>query len=183
MERIIMSTKQKKKLQKAIISFVIAIIAIYFGVDETTIAKFMQQDNNGQSLDQQYSVVRVVDGDTLIINIDNVEERVRLIGVDTPESVHPNAEKNVPYGEIASTFTKELVEGKTVSIELDAQERDRYGRVLAYVYYEDKMLNKTLLEQGHATLATYPPNVKYVEVFEKLEQEAKKNKVGIWGYK
>ena len=173
-----MTKKQKKKLQKAIISFAIAIIAIYFGIDETS-------NNQVQSnmRETEYKVQRVVDGDTLIIEINNVEERVRLIGVDTPESVHPDAKKNVSYGKVASEYTKELVEGKYVGLELDVQERDRYGRLLAYVYINGEMLNERLLMEGHATIATYPPNVKYVEIFKELEQKAKEEEKGMWGFK
>jgi micrococcal nuclease len=127
-----------------------------------------------------YPVTRVVDGDTLIVDVDGSEERVRLIGVDTPESVHPDEKRNVPYGAAASEFTKTLTEGKTVTLELDVQERDRYGRLLAYVYLDEVMLNKTLLSEGYAKLATYPPNVRYVDEFTQLQAEARENGAGIW---
>lgn len=127
-----------------------------------------------------YPVVRVADGDTLIVNIDGTEEYVRLIGVDTPESVHPDKERNVPYGEIASEFTKKLTEGKAATLETDVQERDRYGRLLAYVYLDGVMLNKTLLSEGHAKLATYPPNVRYADEFAVLQTEAREKGAGIW---
>jgi micrococcal nuclease len=131
---------------------------------------------------EAYLVTRVVDGDTILIDLDGTEERVRLIGVDTPESVHPNDEKNVPYGEIAAAFTKERLEGKRVRIELDAQERDRYGRLLAYVYTDDEMFNETLLSEGHAQIATYPPNVRYVETFASLQKDARARGIGLWAY-
>lgn len=138
------------------------------------------------SLDQQsedtYLVTRVVDGDTIIVNMYGVEERVRLIGVDTPESVHPDEDRNVKYGDIASDFTKEKLEGKKVTFEYDVQEKDRYGRILAYVYLDGKMFNKTLLEEGHAKVATYPPNVKYVDDFIALQEQAHENKRGVWAY-
>lgn len=127
-----------------------------------------------------YPVVRVVDGDTIILDMDGTEERVRLIGIDTPESVHPDASRNVPYGKIASAFTKEQLEGKTVTVEYDVQERDKYGRILAYVYLDGKMFNETLLEEGHAKVATYPPNVKYVEDFTALQEQAREEKKGVW---
>lgn len=128
-----------------------------------------------------YDVVRVVDGDTIIINYHGVEERVRLIGVDTPESVHPDPEKNNEYGEIASNYTKNLLNGKKVEIEFDVQERDHYGRLLAYVYLDGVMVNKTLLSAGMAQVATYPPNVRYVDDFRALEQTARASGVGLWG--
>jgi micrococcal nuclease len=129
-----------------------------------------------------YSVVRVVDGDTIIVDIDGTEERVRFIGVDTPESVHPDQSKNVEYGEIASEFTKSMLEDQSVTLEYDVQERDRYGRVLAYVYLDGEMFNKTLLEEGHAQVATYPPNVKYVEDFTAIQEKARDEEKGIWAY-
>lgn len=94
-----------------------------------------------------YQVVRIVDGDTIVVKIGGNDEKVRLIGIDTPESVHPDGSRNVEYGEIASNFTRTHLEGKEVSLEFDVQERDRYGRILAYVYLDGKMFNKTLLEE------------------------------------
>lgn len=137
---------------------------------------------NSTIAQEGYSVVRVVDGDTIIVDIDGTEERVRFIGVDTPESVHPDQSKNVEYGEIASEFTKSKLEDQEVTLEYDAQERDRYGRVLAYVYLDGEMFNKTLLEEGHAKVATYPPNVRYVEDFTALQEQARKEKKGVWAY-
>lgn len=139
-----------------------------------------------ESLDEQSEhtnlVTRVVDGDTIIVDIDGVEERVRLIGVDTPESVHPDADRNVEYGKIASDFTKSQLEGKDVTLEYDVQERDQYGRILAYVYLGGKMFNKTLLEEGHAKVATYPPNVKYVDDFKSIQEQARENGRGVWAF-
>lgn len=128
-----------------------------------------------------YKVTRVVDGDTIIIDYNGKEERVRLIGVDTPESVHPNAEKNTEFGKTASNFTKQYLENKYVKIELDVQERDKYGRLLSYVYLDDVMYNKILLQEGYAKIATYPPNVKYVNDFTEIQKEAQSNKKGLWG--
>ncbi|NLK43715.1 MAG: hypothetical protein GX300_04905, partial [Tissierellia bacterium] len=115
------------KKGKKIISLGIALLALIFGL--------INQNLN----DGKYRVVRVVDGDTLIIEMEDKEERVRLIGVDTPESVHPDASKNVKAGKIASDFTKSRLEGKYIELEFDVQERDRYGRILAYVWHEGEM--------------------------------------------
>lgn len=115
-----------------------------------------------------YTVTRVVDGDTIVVDIDGTAETVRLIGVDTPESVHPDADKNTEAGVAASDYTKAALEGKEVELELDVQERDKYGRLLAYVYLDGVMYNKTLLEEGVADIATYPPNVKYVDDFKAI---------------
>lgn len=134
----------------------------------------------GENVQEGFLVLRVVDGDTIVIRINDVDEKVRLIGIDTPESVHPNSEKNIPYGKTASDFTKKRLEGKIVGIEMDAQERDQYGRLLAYVYLDGVMFNKTLLEEGHAKVTTYPPNVKYVEDFTQLQEIARKEGKGLW---
>jgi micrococcal nuclease len=130
----------------------------------------------------QVEVLRVVDGDTIEVSLDGTKEKIRFIGVDTPESVHPDAERNVPYGKIATAFTREKLDGQTVGLEFDVQERDQYGRVLAYVWLEDVMFNKLLLDEGHASVSTYPPNVKYVEVFTAAQKAAREAGLGQWSY-
>jgi len=125
-------------------------------------------------------VIRVVDGDTLEVEFNGKIEKVRLIGVDTPESVHPDVSKNVPEGKTASEFTKSMLEGKEVELEFDVQERDQYGRLLAYVWYNGEMFNKVLLQEGYARIATYPPNVKYVDEFAEIQKIARKNNKGFW---
>lgn len=119
----------------------------------------------------QYKVLRVVDGDTFVIDYNGTEEKVRLIGIDTPESVHPDADKNSAAGITASDYTKSLLKGKSVSLEFDVQQRDKYGRMLVYAYVDGYMLNKKLLEDGYAVVATYPPNVKYVDEFKAVSKE------------
>lgn len=112
-----------------------------------------------------YDVVRVVDGDTIVVNYNGEEEKVRLIGIDTPESVHPDNEKNTSEGILASDYTAALLDGKQVELEFDVDMYDMYQRLLAYVYIDGVMLNKTLLEDGVAEIATYEPNVKYLDDF------------------
>ena len=120
---------------------------------------------------QFYDVLRAVDGDTIEINYHGKAEKVRLIGVDAPESVHPDASKNTEAGKTASEYTSSKLSGKKVGLEFDVQQRDMYGRLLAYVYLDGKMFNKTLLEEGYANMATYPPNVKYVSDFQAIVKE------------
>lgn len=150
------------------------------GNSSTSTSDNTSSDNSNIS-SELYKVVRVVDGDTLIIDYNGTEERVRLIGVDTPESVHPDKEKNTEFGTTASNFSKDLLTDKYVKIELDVQERDQYGRLLAYIYLDDVMVNKLLLQEGYAKVATYPPNVKYVDDFTAIQEEARNNKKGLWG--
>jgi len=125
------------------------------------------------------SVKRVVDGDTIVLENG---ERVRLIGVDTPETVHPN--KPVQYfGKEASAFTKNMVEGKKVKLEYDWQRKDRYGRTLAYVYLEDGThLNAEIIKQGYGFAYTKYP-FKYLEEFRKYERKAREEGKGLWAGK
>ena len=126
-----------------------------------------------------YRCTRVVDGDTIVVNIDGVKEKVRLIGVDTPETVHPT--KPVEYfGKEASDFTKSMVEGKPVRLEYDWQKRDRYGRLLAYVYLEDgTFLNAEIVKQGYGFAYTRYP-FRYLDEFRGFEKEARESGRGLW---
>jgi len=119
-------------------------------------------------------VVHVSDGDTLVVELDGQKERVRLIGVDTPEK----AQK--PWGPRAKAFTESLVLGKTVRLELDVQERDKYGRLLAYAFVNGTFVNLELIRSGYALLYTVPPNVKHVEEFRQAQVEAREKGMGIW---
>ncbi|MFB1080992.1 thermonuclease family protein [Jeotgalibacillus sp. JSM ZJ347] len=125
------------------------------------------------------NVTYVVDGDTLDVKLeDGTVERIRLLLIDTPETKHPTVGVE-PFGPEASAFTSQL-EGEFVELELDVAERDRYGRMLAYVWHDGEMFNEMLLEQGLARVAVYPPNTKYVDEFRAIENEAKNAEQGIW---
>lgn len=122
-------------------------------------------------------VVRVVDGDTLLLD---GNERVRLIGVNTPESVDPRrpVEK---FGKEAASFTRSLVEGKQVRLEFDQERRDRYGRTLAYVYLPDgTLVNEVIIREGYGFAYTRFP-YKRMERFRSLEREAREQGRGLWG--
>ena len=127
-----------------------------------------------------YEVSRVVDGDTIIVVFEGKEERLRLIGLDAPESVHSDPERNVPYGSISAEFTREQLEGRKVTLEFDLQERDQYGRLLAYVYLDDELFNELLIREGHAKAGTYPPNLKYNELLHEAEEQAREEALGLW---
>lgn len=124
-------------------------------------------------------VTKVVDGDTIKVEMEGKEETVRMILVDTPETVHPNKPKQ-PFGSEASALTKETLQGKEVKLESDVSQRDRYGRILAYVYVDDQMFNEILLEKGLARVSVFPPDVKYVDRFREIQKKAQKAKLGIW---
>ncbi len=125
---------------------------------------------------QTYRVKRVVDGDTLLLTNG---ERVRLIGVDTPETKHP--EKPVErFGKEAYLFTKKMVEGKKVRLEYDQTRRDKYDRILAYVYLMDgTFLNAEIVKQGYGFAYTKYP-FKYLGEFRRYEREARENGRGLW---
>jgi micrococcal nuclease len=127
-----------------------------------------------------FKCTRVVDGDTIVVDYHGKLEKVRLIGVDTPETVHPN--KPVEYlGKEASNFTHALVEGKAVTLEFDWQQRDKYGRLLAYVYLQDGILiNKKIIEEGYGHAYTKYP-FKYLDEFRAAERRAQDAGKGLWG--
>ena len=121
-------------------------------------------------------VVRVIDGDTIVLD---GNEKVRLIGVDTPETKHPR--KQVEYfGKAASAFTTRIVEGRKVRLEYDWQRQDKYGRTLAYVFLEDgTFLNAEIIKQGYGHAYTRFP-FKFLEEFRQYEREARENSRGLW---
>lgn len=126
-------------------------------------------------------VLRVVDGDTMKVSIDGKKETIRLLLVDTPESVNPDIPEPQPFAIEASNFAKKMLTDKDVQIELDISERDKYGRLLCYLYVDGKMFNETLLEQGFARVAyVFQPNVKYVEQFRAIQDKARERGLGIW---
>jgi micrococcal nuclease len=124
-------------------------------------------------------VVRVVDGDTIVVVMDGVESRLRYIGVNTPETVDPRRPVEC-YGREASQRNRELVEGQTVELEKDVSETDQYDRLLRYVWVNGDMVNAILVREGYALASTYPPDVKYQELFLDLEQEAREAGRGLW---
>jgi micrococcal nuclease len=124
-------------------------------------------------------VYQTVDGDTVKVKINNREETIRMILVDTPETKHPSKPEQ-PFGKEASEFTRNTLLNKHVDIELGIQERDKYGRLLAYIYIDGKMFNKMLVEKGLARVAVFPPNTKYLDEFKALESKAKQQAIGIW---
>jgi endonuclease YncB( thermonuclease family) len=125
-------------------------------------------------------VQRVSDGDTFVASVRGRRERVRVIGVDTPESVAPNR-PDEPYGEEASKFAELHLDGETVRLAGDAEPRDRYGRMLAYVWLDDGTFwNALLVAEGYAQQLTIPPNVTYAGLFRRLAGEARREDRGLW---
>ena len=125
-------------------------------------------------------VTRVVDGDTVEVQLGGREEDVRYIGVDTPETVKPDTPVQC-FGPQASSFNHALVERRRVRLVFGVERRDVYGRLLAYVYLGDRFVNAELLRRGLARTLTIPPNDRYAERFKRLEIAAARAGRGLWG--
>jgi len=126
------------------------------------------------------TVTRVVDGDTIRVEIDGQEFRVRYIGIDTPETVDPRRPVEC-FGEEAGERNRQLVDGKVVGLEKDVSDTDSFGRLLRYVWAGTEMVNATLVEEGYALASTYPPDVRYAEQFASLQTLARDSGRGLWG--
>lgn len=188
--------KNKKGL-----ALVIVMITILFSIDVSSSQVNILTDlieglasafDSRSSEYESGEVIRVVDGDTLIVDLNGIDQKVRLIGVDTPESVGKYLKHPEVYGKEASTFTEEMLEGEKVFLEKDVRDTDQYGRLLRYVWLdipnpeneaeiESEMFNAMLLMKGYANVMTIAPDDKYSELFEALEQSASEQDEGLWG--
>ena len=122
-------------------------------------------------------VTRVIDGDTIELE---TQQKVRYIGINSPESVDPRRSVQC-FGLEASAYNKQLVEGKKVKLVKDVSDTDKYGRLLRYVYLEDgTFVNLALVQNGYARASTFPPDVKFANIFKEAEREARENKAGLW---
>jgi micrococcal nuclease len=196
----------KAKPQHLLFSLLIAVIVLAASLARTIEHSFKQAggvpfpaasasaaaplSSDGHQSPAVSRVVRAVDGDTL--KLDN-GERVRLIGVDTPE-LHENsklyrdaartgqdAKIILQMGQVAYDFTRKLVEGKEVRLEFDVQARDKHGRLLAYVYLNDgTFLNEEIIKNGYAYPMAIPPNVKHASDFRALFEQARAKGLGLW---
>lgn len=134
---------------------------------------------------KSFLVTKVIDGDTIEIKSDGLILKVRLIGIDTPETVDPRRPVGC-FGKKASAETKRLIEGKHVILTKDVSETDKYNRLLRYVFLpiregENLFINDYLIRQGFAKILTYPPDIKYDSRFLQAQKEAKDNLRGLWG--
>lgn len=131
-----------------------------------------------------YKVLRVVDGDTIDVDYNGRKERVRLLCVNTPESVHPDRSKNTPLGTVASLYAKERLTGKNVDLEFEGKRRGRYKRLLAYVIVDKGNFNLELVEKGLSPYYTkYGRSNAYDQKFRHAEQTAQKKGLNIWSEK
>ena len=149
--------------------------------DSSIVSTSAQSEDAGVRAGELRKVVRVVDGDTIVVS---PNEKVRLIGVDTPETKHPKKAVEC-FGKEATQFTRDAVEDKTIRLVLDevnmrSQHKDKYGRTLVYAYLDDgRMLNRELIRQGYAHAYTRFPFGHLVE-FRELEKTARSQSAGLW---
>jgi len=143
--------------------------------DKKTPSSFIKE--NEETKLESILVKRVVDGDTIELE---TGQKVRYIGIDTPETVDPRTTTQC-FGKEATAKNRELVEGKKVRLEKDVSETDKYGRLLRYVYVDEIFVNETLVREGYAFSSTYPPDVKYQDLFIEAERAAREANVGLWG--
>ncbi len=131
----------------------------------------------------QHKVIRVVDGDTIVVDYQGKHEKVRLLCVDTPESVHPDKKQNIHMGKVASNYTKKKLTGKYVDLEFEgSRRRGNYGRLLTYVFVDGQNFNLDLVKQGLSPYYTkYGRSKKYDREFRVAEKSARKQKLNIWG--
>jgi len=130
----------------------------------------------------QYRVIRVVDGDTIVVDYKGKDEKGRLLCVNTPESVHADEKQNIPMGKVASDYTKKRLKGKKVDLEFEGPVRGRHGRLLACTFVDGINFNLQLIKQGLSPYYTkYGLSQKYDQEFRKAERYARKYKLNIGG--
>lgn len=180
-----------------IILFILVFVVCFRGIKSYIPEEYVDKAESAVSfiekeaktaLEKTVKFVKVIDGDTILVRDQNGEERkIRLIGIDTPESVNPDEDRNCPEGKVASDYTKSLLSNKeTLYLSYDEEEQDKYGRELCYVWLNDDtsdldyMLNYQLVKNGIAKTMCVMPNCSYATDFDDAELFAKENKNGFW---
>ena len=126
------------------------------------------------------TVERVVDGDTVVVRFGGDAQSVRLIGIDTPEREGPYTHEEC-FGREASAYTERALAGREIQLEFDVERTDRYDRTLAYVWLDGHLFDERIVANGFAVVATFPPNVKYVDRFLAAQRAARDGGRGLWG--
>ena len=161
----------------------VAIVTVFFlNIDFQEILLRFQSKDELNLKEIQAEIVEIIDGDTFVVKTyDDAIEKVRLLLIDTPESVHPKEEKQLFSEEVLEYIESIVQKGDKITLELGEKERDKYDRLLAYVWVNNINLNKQLVEKGYARVAyVEEPNTKYLEEFIQAENVAKENKCNIW---
>jgi len=138
--------------------------------------------NCGLKANKLYRIKKLVDGDTFWLDDGCDGVKIRLIGIDAPESKNMFGKiKEEPFGKEAAKYLERLVDGKKIRVQFDVDSKDKYGRTLAYCYTDDGIfLNKKMVEEGMAMIMTVPKNVKYQEILYNAQKKARDNKRGMW---
>jgi micrococcal nuclease len=160
--------------RRTVLILLVLVVAVFAG-------RLAIERNEASPSGVRGEVVRVVDGDTIRVDLDGEEQTVRYIGVDTPESVKPGTAVQC-FAKKASERNAQLVRGTDVKLRFDVERRDRYGRLLAYVYRADDgtFVNAALVRGGFARSLTVPPNVAFAQRFAQLQREARQADRGLW---
>lgn len=171
-----LTPKQRKML--GLIMLVLGAFGIYI-LDPLAQESTPAPQPSSTTATSTYLVTRIVDGDTIAIDLNGTETLVRYIGIDTPETKHPNKLKEC-FGKEAFAKNTELVLGKYVRLEQDVSNTDKYDRLLRFVYVDEQFINLELVSQGYARAATFPPNVSKSTVFKNAERESREAVRGLW---
>ena len=178
-----MKKRKKPASQKPNRGIVLISTVIILGLSLSLIGECNPGDNEEATDDTIYlPVLRVVDGDTFWVD-DGSEKgmKVRLIGVDAPESRRTGRKEIGYYGKEAKEYLTAMLADQRVRLEYDVGQKDRYNRTLAYAYLPDgTFINADLVKNGYAVVMTVPPNVRYAELFLELQKEARENGRGLW---
>ncbi|MBI5127650.1 thermonuclease family protein [Candidatus Roizmanbacteria bacterium] len=170
----------KVRLSKKKIATLLTVLVIFFQLifnrKSLNIASFFLTPTIKKSISETFKVTRVIDGDTVEIED---KRRIRYIGINSPE-LHDPRRPIQCFGQQAYEENKKLAEGKTIRLEKDVSETDKYKRLLRYVYVGDIFINDYLVRQGFAQKSTFPPDVKYADLFADAQKEAEENNRGLW---
>jgi micrococcal nuclease len=126
------------------------------------------------------TVTRIVDGDTIHVDLDGRDTTIRIIGIDTPEKDGPYTDEEC-FGQEATRYTEAALAGRDVELEFDVDRTDRYDRTLAYVWVGNDLFDERILEDGYAVLLTIPPNVRYVDRLTQAQRAGRDADAGLWG--
>ncbi len=178
---------RRKKFLFSLIAFVILVIFQRITPQEQVLSQkiipsqITPTTQVEQSVKEEVSVTKVVDGDTVEVLLNGKKEKVRVIGINTPETVDPRRPVQC-FGKEASNFAKQTLTGENVTLESDPTQsnRDKYGRLLRYIFLSDIDFGKQMIEQGYAHEYTYDIPYKYQSAYQAAERQAREGKKGLW---
>ncbi len=177
-----LTARQKKKILTTLATIVIAVLYSIYKGEPVLIGINPSTQNSQTTSTSSFPVVHIVDGDTIDIERGGVKERLRLIGVNSPESVDPRRPVEC-FGKEASKYASSILTGQSVTIETDTSQGllDKYGRTLAYVFLADgRNFNELMIRDGYAYEYTYSKPYKYQKLFNDAEYDAKSHERGLW---